>query len=146
MTENPTELWTYCGRRQLHPTGLGHLFLTADGEERLFKKVFTTGSVGIIGATYRVEVPKPGSVVIGSARYQSAEPRPEKADEWAAQDRAASVADTARKREAKDAKEGRDLGSLTLAELSRICVRLPAPQRIALEVQVLARLRMVKAS
>jgi hypothetical protein len=55
-----------------------------------------------------------------------------------------TVADDARKRQVRDKKDGRDLG--TLDELSRMYVRLPAPQATALEVQIMARLRQVRAS
>lgn len=138
-----TEQWIYCGRRQGASGGLVQEWLPPDGVPVHFKGLVKGG---VIGGAYDVKATRSalGGLRAGSPVYAGPE-RHEDTEKWAARDRAASVADTVRKREAADAKHARDLGSMTLAELSSICIRLPAPQSMALEVQVLARLRQVRA-
>jgi hypothetical protein len=143
MADDKTiEEWVYTGRRESVKGTLLQAFQRPDGTQVAFKQLVRGG---VIGGHYEVKTNADASRVESDPKYMHARSH-EKTEEWAALDRAAALADTVRKRAAKDARESRDLGGMTLAELSSLYVRLPAPQAMALEVQVMARLRQVRAS
>lgn len=142
-----TEVWTYTGRRVLADGKVGHVYLDPSGAEVAYSKVSAT----VIGGHYEVRVVREGdgvSVLGAKARYVG---MPDEVDavqraRWAAEDRAVVAADMMRKREAKDARESRDLGGMTLNEVAMLAYGLPAPQRNALMGQVMAKLTMTRAS
>jgi hypothetical protein len=145
-TPDTVERWTYVGRRELQRGGLGVLYLDPNGAECLYR---LRGKMRhrSIGATYDVTVDRDaegnllGAFVASGRFVEEADADDERLAGWAADDRAAYTADTARRREERakaDAAEA--FGDLTLSELRVRMHRLPRPQRTALLANVLAEL------
>lgn len=133
MTESTTERWTYIGRR-INGTELQQAWLDEEGMSRYFtaRKL----SHRAVGATYELSVTRgDGAVragVAGATFIAGPDDDDVRVPGWELEDRAAWVADEARKAEAKLKRDGDAIGDLTLREFRQRLLASPSSRRGAL--------------
>lgn len=134
-----TEHWYYAGQRVASDGRLYHAWLRP-GEDKfsLFDKVAGAS----IGCQYEVQVQQDDDGKVSAmteVKYLPDEPHHKQAEEWMAASSAARLAITVKQREAKLKRESRDLGSMTLQQLSDTYIRLAGVHRPALLAQIISR-------